>query len=242
MGGLLGGLVGFSIAAERAAPAVGARWPRGGRHDDPPSTSWSTGTFREPVRARRRRMQTLVLAGCRRRKALVGEGHKPVRLALRHRPRTSTTRLSTISPQLRSDAFSHPPSASRPPGLALLQDHTSRRPARWRAAPPKTAAARPAGRSAHQRRLRSGIAFAAVLRLLIGPLILAVPGLRGVAHTSTRIPTAAGARMSSGSRGSASPAVARGSPAGISAETCTALVSTNSTTNRRAISRMLRPC
>lgn len=77
-------------------------------------------------------MQTLVLAGCRRRKALVGEGHKPVRLALRHRPRTSTTRLSTISPQLRSDAFSHPPSASRPPGLALLQDHTSRRPARWR--------------------------------------------------------------------------------------------------------------
>jgi uncharacterized membrane protein YbhN (UPF0104 family) len=38
------------------------------------------------------------------------------------------------------------------------------------------------GRLAHQRRLRNGIAFAAVLSVLMGALILAVPGLRTVAH------------------------------------------------------------
>jgi hypothetical protein len=37
-------------------------------------------------------------------------------------------------------------------------------------------------RSAHQRRLRNGIAFAAVLSVLMGALIRAVPGLRTVAH------------------------------------------------------------
>jgi MFS family permease len=47
---------------------------------------------------------------------------------------------------------------------------------------PKQPPPDPPGRSAHQRRLRNGIAFAAVLSVLIGALILAVPGLRTVAH------------------------------------------------------------
>jgi uncharacterized membrane protein YbhN (UPF0104 family) len=47
---------------------------------------------------------------------------------------------------------------------------------------PKQPPPDPPGRSAHQRRLRNGIAFAAVLSVLMGALILAVPGLRTVAH------------------------------------------------------------
>jgi uncharacterized membrane protein YbhN (UPF0104 family) len=50
------------------------------------------------------------------------------------------------------------------------------------AAAPKQPPPDPPGRSAHQRRLRNGIAFAAVLSVLMGALILAVPGLRTVAH------------------------------------------------------------
>jgi hypothetical protein len=47
---------------------------------------------------------------------------------------------------------------------------------------PKQPQQAPPGRSAHQRRLRNGIAFAAVLSVLMGALIIAVPGLRTVAH------------------------------------------------------------
>jgi uncharacterized membrane protein YbhN (UPF0104 family) len=50
------------------------------------------------------------------------------------------------------------------------------------AAAPKQPQPAPPGRSAHERRLRNGIAFAAVLSVLLGALILAVPGLRTVAH------------------------------------------------------------
>lgn len=71
--------------------------------------------------------------------------------------------MSTISPRVRSDGPSQPPLPPRPAGLASLQHNTSRR-------------------SAHQRRLRNGIAVAAVLSVLLGALILAVPGLRTVAH------------------------------------------------------------
>lgn len=49
------------------------------------------------------------------------------------------------------------------------------------ASAPKQPPPDPSGRSGHQRRLR-GIAFAAVLSVLMGALILAVPGLRTVAH------------------------------------------------------------
>jgi MFS family permease len=47
---------------------------------------------------------------------------------------------------------------------------------------PKQPSPAPPGRSAHQRRLRNGTAFAAVLSVLMGALILAVPGLRTVTH------------------------------------------------------------
>jgi uncharacterized membrane protein YbhN (UPF0104 family) len=62
--------------------------------------------------------------------------------------------------------FSPPPAAVRKAGVA---------------APPRPPSPDPLGRSAHQR-LRNGIVSAAVLSGLMGALILAVPGLRTVAH------------------------------------------------------------
>jgi hypothetical protein len=97
-----------------------------------------------------------VLAGRRRREALVGEGRKPDRLALRHLPQTRKTRLGTISPRVRSDAPSQPPLASRPPGPASLQHHTSRRPERRRRAGTK---AGPPGPLSEESRFGRGTRF-----------------------------------------------------------------------------------